>query len=185
MTACGKASIDDLEKIADIFLEEFSSTIGKVQRVPSRKEVLDVLLLYQKADGLLVAKEEGDVVGFICAVPSISKVWKTLFLKQAHKLPSFLFTKRGSFITPPLLRHFFSGHIPFQAVHKGFKGRGVGKELAILAVRELENNNCKRVFFETLVDNEAIINIYSGLRFSKSKVIKQGPLEWQIMQKRA
>jgi ribosomal protein S18 acetylase RimI-like enzyme len=185
MVTYSSAKEQDIPVIAELFLKTFSKTIKKQQKLPGIKEITDVFCLFFRAgdcNGIIVAKDKGKIVGFICGLKTLRAPWRILLTKRLWQLPLFVFTARAAFITPPLLRHFFAGaHITAEAVDAKYRGKGIGRQLGLRILKKLKAQGVKKVLFEAESGNNTIIHLYESLGFVRKQVIRRGKLSWQIM----
>lgn len=179
------AKEQDIPIIAELFLKTFSKTIRKQHKLPKVNEISDVFYLFFRASngGIIVAKEKGKIIGFICGLKNLRAPWRLLLTKRLWQLPLFMFTARAAFITPPLLRHLFTGaHITAEAVDFKYRGKGIGRQLGRRILKKLKAQGAKKVLFEAETGNKTIIHLYESLGFVKKGIIRRGKLSWQIME---
>ena len=186
MVTYSSAREQDMPIVAGLFLKTFSRTIRKRHKLPSVKEITDVFNLFFRASdrkGILIAKDKGKIVGFICGLNSLRAPWRLLLTKRIWQLPLFVFTSRAVFVTPPMLRHFFAGaHITAEAVDAKYRGKGIGRQLGLRILKKLKAQGAKKVLFETETGNKTIIHLYESIGFVKKQTIRRGKLNWQIME---
>lgn len=103
--------------------------------------------LYTKyPETFLVAEMDGEIQGYVMC--RIERGW----------------SKKGK-LSPAKLCHIVS-----VAVMEGYRRRGIGRELIVQAMgRGRRIYNCNEGYLEVRISNDAAINLYDGLGFSKVK----------------
>lgn len=179
MIEYSSASYTDIEPVAELFLEVYSGLLKKLfKKLPSVNLVKDVLYVYLDTakKGFIVAKDHGEIVGFVCGVKSVMGLWRCAL--HPKRILKFLFTPRQIFIMPPSLGHFFhGGHVPLMGVAKKYRMKGIGLKLSDKVLDFLKKEDVKAAYFQipnSLVDTY----VKHGCDVLKKRK------KWSVMRKR-
>lgn len=150
------ATKDDLEPVAALFLDVYSGFLKKrFRKLPSKRFIKDIMELYLDSakNGFILAKDKGEIIGFVCGVRNVLVLWKQAL--KPKRILKFLFTPRQMFIMPPSIAHIFHAHVPLMGVSKKYRMKGVGLKLSDKVIDFFKKNKLKTVYFQipnSLVD---------------------------------
>jgi len=66
-------------------------------------------------------------------------------------------------------RKSWRGYIAMLAVDAAYRGQGIGSQLVIHAVQEMQLHKCTEVVLETEITNKGALKLYRNLGFIKDK----------------
>ncbi|MFB1064030.1 N-acetyltransferase family protein [Natrinema sp. H-ect4] len=146
------ASRDDLETLTDLWVRlarDQRRYESAVRADANRETMRETLGAYQVADGLLVARLEGDIVGFA----SVSIERGTLELDSTRGMLSNIY------------------------VEPAVRGRGIGTALLEAAEESVAERGADELLLEVMADNEAARRFYRRQGYDEFRVTMSRSLE--------
>lgn len=199
----GAASWEDMDGVADVFLNSFSDSMvhvfGRVPDTSLIRQIFEVCLL-SEPDSFLVAREGNRVIGYIFAPYELKRLWQTAtkrgFLWRWvkgwicgelgfgwHPLKVILLDK-FYFLQSAFRDEIGTGaRILSVAVAEETRGKGVGTRLVGQALERLERCGVDTVRLEVRPWNQAARRLYQGFGFKIVGTTADSQGEWQVMVK--
>jgi len=194
----------EIPEVATVFCRAFLPEIRRVLdgREPSLPMLTSLFeFLYTAEPGaLLVAKADGQVIGYIYAPASLRHLWKTAFLRgyilrwvgywligryrfSFHALRTILMDKLY------FVHHALKDDIEIDqrilslGVLPERRGQGVAQELVRHALERFRTLGAEQVRLEVRPDNKPALHLYRKAGFTVKKVIGDTRGEWLVMVK--
>lgn len=196
------AQPEDVSAVAEVFVAAFADSVQHVAAGPGAATGLaDLFSLALRAEPgcLMVAEDEGQVVGYVLSSPEVRGLrrrafrqggwlrllwraltgaygltWRTLGIVRRDKLSFLRGCKVGAEVNARVLS---LGVLP------DHQGRGIGRRLFEAGLQRLEDCGCERVRLEVRPDNAPARRIYESSGFEARGSYRDSQGEWLIMVK--
>jgi len=195
----------DLPGVARVFLEAFGDAAREgLGQPPPAELVVDVAALCYDAEpgGLLICRRDGEVVGYVLALASLRRLWRTVLLR-GHLLRwawawatgryrlgvralRWLLVDKFHFVRSSLRSGLpgpgaEEGRILSLAVLSTLRGRGLGARLLHHGLAYLARRGTRRVRLEVRPENERAVELYRRAAFQVRGSYEDSRGTWWIM----
>ncbi|MEZ0536289.1 GNAT family N-acetyltransferase [Caldicellulosiruptoraceae bacterium PP1] len=198
-----KATKKDLEKVALIFRESFPESINfYFNNTIKNNAIEDIfrIVLLSEPDGFLVYQIDNQVVGYICVITNIKRIWTNTiitfsFLKWAFKwflglygfglfpIKKIASNKLDFYKFQKINATDVTAQILSIGILKDYRGKSIGSSLVEAGLNVLKEKGVKAVKLEVRPDNISAIKLYKKFGFYHIGMSSDPQGRWIVMRK--
>jgi len=198
-----KAKKSDLIDIAEIFKEAFSDSIAFYfnNRIKTNA-IADIfnLVLLTEPNGFIIYEDNGQILGYICVVKNITRLWLNAFLTLSsfkwiikwclrmygfgiEPINKIIFNKLDFFRFQKNNYSTIKSQILSIGVRKNARGKNIGTQLVEEGLNYLKSKGIKSVKLEVRPDNLPAIKLYKKFGFEQIGMANDPQGKWIVMKK--
>ena len=199
----GRTTPEDLPGVARVFAQSFPESLLHIfGRIPENEVVTEAfrVCLDAEPDAFVVARANGEVVGYAFTPSNLTRVWWTAltrgylfrwlwgwisgrFAMGLHPV-RVLVSNKVHFLRSALDRRYSApARVLSIAVHPSQRGKGIARELLQRGLSYLEARGVDKVRLEVRPDNAPARAIYEKLGFKTVDTTYDSQGDWLIMVK--
>lgn len=199
----GRTAPEDLPGVAKIFAQSFPESLLHIfGRIPENEVLTEAfrVCLDAEPDAFMVARADGEVVGYSFTPSNLTRVWWTAFtrghlfrwlwgwisgrLSIGWHPVRVLVANKVHFLRSALDRRYsVPARVLSIAVHPAQRGKGIARELLKRGLSYLEGRGVDKVRLEVRPGNTPARTMYEGLGFKAMDTTYDSQGDWLIMVK--